>query len=225
MFLPTSGKALSPPFGLMGWRARVVAAQELKNLHAGIKRIPDVNAVLLVNVNSHGQVEGARRIAVSAYEHQDRSLGIEDLEVVEGGVHHPDVAFTVERHALRPRKVARLVPPPAEAPHKFEIRGKNLDRAASRVGDRKIAVPVHPDSHREVEFTVFSAPLTDRSDVLQRVQVVDQYLMEVAINHKKPAPDFIKRQQGRVLERRVLPDHGLQVAIAIELHDDVLRRV
>src|SRR5690349_546153 len=109
-----------------------VPSQELKNLHPSVQAVADVNAVVLINMDIHWQVELARVLPKSAHEHQHLAVGSEDLEIVEGGVHHPQVAFLVKGQALRADEFSGACALPPDAAHELQISGEYFHRATSR---------------------------------------------------------------------------------------------
>src|SRR5690242_4334394 len=84
-----------------------VPSQELKNLYPCIQAVADVNAIVLVNVDIRRQIELARVLPIGAHEHQRLAVGAEDLEIVEGGIHHPQVTFLVVGQTLRTHELTR----------------------------------------------------------------------------------------------------------------------
>src|SRR5690348_13079354 len=136
-----------------------VPSQELKNLYPCIQAVADVNAVVLVNVDIRRQIELARVLPIGAHEHQRLAVGAEDLEVVEGGVHHPQVAFFVVGHAFRTNKLARTRALPSDAAHELTFGRKHLYRATAGVGNCDAPVRSHRHGYGKVEFALLSAAL------------------------------------------------------------------
>src|SRR5689334_25283588 len=101
-----------------------VPSQELANLHPRVQAVAHVNAVVLVNVDTRGQIELPRVLPEGADEHQYLAVRCEYLEVVEGSVHHPQVAFFVIGHALRAYELARTSTLAPDAAHKFSVGGE-----------------------------------------------------------------------------------------------------
>src|SRR5690349_3262401 len=111
-----------------------VPSQELENLHPRVQAVADVHPVVPVNVDTRWQVELPRVLPEGADEHQYLAVRGEYLEVVEGSVHHPQVAFFVIGHALRAYELARTSALASDAAHEFSVRGEYLYRAAAGVG-------------------------------------------------------------------------------------------
>ncbi len=98
--------------------------QELEDLDAMIELIAHIDLLRFVDKNSHGQVKRPRHIAELAYPHQQIALGAENLEIVEGCIHDPVVAFFINGDALGPDKFAGAVALLAKAADEFEL-GEN----------------------------------------------------------------------------------------------------
>src|SRR5215472_3258838 len=102
LLLPLRGSFFAERFCL-----RVGHVAEL--LHAARIDLRGKDAVALVDRNANDALELPRQQAVSPERDAQLPLGGEDLDAVLHTIGNPYVAVTIDRDALRPRKISRPV--------------------------------------------------------------------------------------------------------------------
>jgi len=73
----------------------------LEHLHPLVEGVADVDPVLLVHIEPGREIESPGFRSRMAHIEKELTVFIEDLEVVECGIHHIDMPLGVDPYALR----------------------------------------------------------------------------------------------------------------------------